>query len=133
MPLVIVQEEAHILLNRDNASMTPYGIIAREKRKSNLTLMLIDQRPSGIWDEVTSQVGTRICFWLGDDKDVGAALAGLPNRDGLKKMLSALRPSQECLLMGYGVRMPIAIRTREYNQDCIQAIKSATPVVPPSK
>ena len=65
-PLVIVLEEAHKLLNREMAVQTTFSTIARELRKYYVTLLIIDQRPSQIYDEVMSQLGTRISGWLGD-------------------------------------------------------------------
>ena len=59
-PLVLVLEEAHKLLNREMASQTIFSTIAREMRKYFVTLLVIDQRPSQIYDEVMSQLGTRI-------------------------------------------------------------------------
>lgn len=59
-PLVIVVEEAHKLLNREMAGQTTFSTIARELRKYYVTLLIIDQRPSQIYDEVMSQLGTRI-------------------------------------------------------------------------
>ena len=76
-PLVIAVEEAHKLLNREMAAQTTFSTIAREMRKYYVTLLVIDQRPSQIYDEVMSQLGTRVCGWLGDDDDIGAALSGL--------------------------------------------------------
>ena len=76
-PLVIAVEEAHKLLNREMAAQTAFSTIAREMRKYYVTLLIIDQRPSQIYDEVMSQLGTRICGWLGDDLDIQAVLSGL--------------------------------------------------------
>ena len=59
-PLVIFVEEAHKFLTPDIASQTIFGAIARELRKYNVTLMIVDQRPSGIDSEVMSQLGTRL-------------------------------------------------------------------------
>ena len=50
--LVIVVEEAHKLLNREMAGQTTFASIAREMRKYYVTLLIIDQRPSQIYDEV---------------------------------------------------------------------------------
>ncbi len=55
--LVIVLEEAHKLLNREMAAQTTFATIARELRKYYVTLLVIDQRPSQIYDEVMSQLG----------------------------------------------------------------------------
>ena len=67
---MIVVEEAHKLLNREMAAQTAFSTIAREMRKYYVTLLIIDQRPSQIYDEVMSQLGTRISGWLGDEDDI---------------------------------------------------------------
>ena len=114
-PLVIALEEAHKLLNREMAGQTTFSTIAREMRKYFVTLLIIDQRPSQIYDEVMSQLGTRISGWLGDDEDIAAVLSGLSGRDSLRGMLARLQPKEEVLLLGYGVPMPIPIRSRRYD------------------
>lgn len=114
-PLVIVVEEAHKLLNRDMASQTIFSTIAREMRKYYVTLIIIDQRPSQIYDEVLSQLGTRISGWLGDEDDIHAVLAGLAGRDALRGMLARLQPKEEVLLLGWGMNMPIPVRSRRYD------------------
>ncbi|HMD90462.1 MAG TPA: DUF87 domain-containing protein [Anaerolineaceae bacterium] len=114
--LVVVVEEAHKLLNREMAAQTTFSTIAREMRKYYVTLLIIDQRPSQIYDEVLSQLGTRISGWLGDENDVQAVLSGLAGRDALRGMLSRLQPKEEVLLLGWGVPMPIPVRSRRYDQ-----------------
>jgi DNA helicase HerA-like ATPase len=116
-PLVIVVEEAHKLLNREMAAQTTFSTIAREMRKYYATLLIIDQRPSQIYDEVMSQLGTRISGWLGDEDDIQAVLSGLAGRDALRGMLARLQPKEEVLLLGWGVPMPIPVRTRRYDED----------------
>lgn len=115
-PLVIVVEEAHKLLNREMAAQTAFSTIAREMRKYYVTLLIIDQRPSQIYDEVMSQLGTRVSGWLGDDLDIQAVLSGLAAKDSLRGMLARLQPKEEVLLLGWGVPMPIPVRTRRYNE-----------------
>jgi hypothetical protein len=115
-PLVVVVEEAHKLLNREMASQTIFSTIAREMRKYYVTLLIIDQRPSQIYDEVMSQLGTRIAASLGDEDDINAVLSGLPGRSGLRGMLAKLQPKEEVLMLGWGVPMPIPIRSRRYDQ-----------------
>ena len=116
-PLVIAIEEAHKLLNREMASQTTFSTIARELRKYFVTLLIIDQRPSQIYDEVLSQLGTRISGWLGDDNDIQAVLSGLAGREALRGMLSRLQSGQEVLLLGpWGVPMPLPVRSRRYGQ-----------------
>lgn len=115
-PLVIVVEEAHKLLNRSMAAQTTFSTIARELRKYYVTLLIIDQRPSQIYDEVMSQLGTRVSGWLGDDDDIHAVLSGLAGRDALRGMLARLQPKEEVLLLGWGVPMPLPVRSRRYDE-----------------
>lgn len=114
-PLVVVVEEAHKLLNREMAAQTTFSMIARELRKYYVTLLIVDQRPSQIYDEVMSQLGTRISGWLGDDDDIRAVLSGLAGRDALRGMLARLQPKEEVLLLGWGVPMPLPVRSRRYD------------------
>jgi len=113
--LVVVVEEAHKLLNREMASQTTFSTIAREMRKYYVTLLIIDQRPSQIYDEVMSQLGTRITGWLGDADDIHAVLTGLAGREALRGMLARLQPKEEVLMLGWGVPMPILVRSRRYD------------------
>jgi DNA helicase HerA-like ATPase len=122
-PLVIAVEEAHKLLNREMASQTAFSTIAREMRKYYVTLLIIDQRPSQIDDEVMSQLGTRISGWLGDDLDIQAVLSGLAGKDTLRGMLARLQPAEEVLLLGWGVPMPIPVRSRRYDDQFWQDLK----------
>ena len=115
-PLVIVLEEAHKLLNREMAAQTTFSTIAREMRKYYVTLLIVDQRPSQIYDEVMSQLGTRISGWLGDDDDIRAVLSGLAGREALRGMLARLQPKEEVLLIGWGVPMPLPVSSRRYDK-----------------
>ena len=115
--LVIVVEEAHKLLNREMAAQTTFASIAREMRKYYVTLLIIDQRPSQISDEVMSQLGTRISGWLGDEDDIHAVLSGLSGRESLRGMLARLQPKEEVLLLGWGVPMPLPVRSRRYDDN----------------
>jgi len=114
--LIIVVEEAHKLLNREMAAQTTFATIARELRKYYVTLLIIDQRPSQIYDEVMSQLGTRISGWLGDEDDIHAVLSGLSGREALRGMLARLQPKEEVLLLGWGVPMPLPVRSRRYDE-----------------
>jgi DNA helicase HerA-like ATPase len=128
--LVIAIEEAHKLLNPQLAGQTAFGIIARELRKYNVTLLVVDQRPSGIDDEVMSQLGTRITGWLGDDDDIRAVLTGLAGRDQLRGMLARLQEKEEVLLLGWGVKMPIPVRSRRYDEAFYAEMQSSDSGVP---
>jgi len=113
-PLVITIEEAHKFLNPEVASQTIFGTIAREMRKYNVTLLVIDQRPSGIDAEVMSQIGTKITCLLDNDRDIDSVLSGVSGRSELKSVLAKLESKQQALIFGHAVPMPVVVRTREY-------------------
>ena len=113
-PLVIIIEESHKFLSPSVAPQTIFGTIAREMRKYNVTLMVIDQRPGAIDSEVMSQLGTKLTCQLDDDRDVTAVLGGAPGSRELKTVLSRLESSQQALIFGHAVPMPVVIHTREY-------------------
>jgi hypothetical protein len=79
-------------------------------------LLIVDQRPSQIYDEVMSQLGTRISGWLGDEEDIRAVLSGLAGRETLRGMLARLQPKEEVLLLGWGVPMPLPIHSQRYDE-----------------
>jgi len=113
-PLVITIEEAHRFLNPEVASQTIFGTIAREMRKYNVTLLVIDQRPSGIDSEVMSQMGTKLTCLLDNDRDIDSVLAGVSGRNELKSVLSKLESKQQALIFGHAVPVPVVVKTREY-------------------
>jgi hypothetical protein len=121
-PLVITVEEAHRFLSPELASQTIFGTIARELRKYYVTLLIVDQRPSGIDDEILSQVGTRISGKLMDDRDLEAVLSGVGNRSAIRAGLASLDTKQQVMIYGHAVPMPIALRTRRYDNEFYQAV-----------
>ena len=68
--LLITIEEATQILRPQVARQTTFGIIAREMRKYNVTLLVVDQRPSAIDEEVMSQIGTRVTALLDNERDI---------------------------------------------------------------
>ena len=113
-PLVITIEEAHKFLGPSVASQTIFGTIAREMRKYDVTLMVIDQRPGAIDSEVMSQLGTKLTCLLDNDRDIDAVLAGAPASRELRTVLSRLDSTQQALIFGHAVPMPVVVHTREY-------------------
>ena len=113
-PLVITIEEAHKFLTPDIASQTIFGTIAREMRKYNVTLLVVDQRPSGIDPEVMSQLGTKITCLLDSENDINAVLAGVSGSRKLRSVLSRLESKQQALAFGHALPMPVVIRVRDY-------------------
>ena len=114
--LMITIEEAHKFLNPAAAKQTIFGTIAREMRKYYVSLLVVDQRPSGIDDEVLSQLGTRITALLNDEKDISAVLTGVSGTEGLRSVLASLDSKQQALVIGHAVPMPVVIKTREYGE-----------------
>ena len=113
-PLVITIEEAHKFLNPAVAGQTIFGTIAREMRKYNVTLLVIDQRPSGIDDEVMSQLGTKVAYLLDNEKDIDSVLMGVSGKTELKTVLAKLEAKQQALIFGHALPMPVVVKTREY-------------------
>ena len=113
---MITIEEAHKFLNPQAARQTIFGVIAREMRKYYVSLMVVDQRPSGIDPEIISQIGTKLVALLSDDKDIQAVLTGVNNAGGLRAILATLDTKKQVLVMGHAVPMPVVVRTREYDE-----------------
>lgn len=115
-PLVIAVEEAHRFLDPAVSRETIFGTIAREMRKYNVTLLVVDQRPSRIDTEVLSQIGTKISCKLEDEADINALLAGAQDSQALKSALATLDHKQQALLFGQALPMPVIVRTRSYDE-----------------
>jgi hypothetical protein len=120
--LMITIEEAHKFLNPHAARQTIFGIIAREMRKYYVSLLVVDQRPSGIDQEIISQIGTKIVAQLNDEKDIAAVLTGIYNATSLRAILASLDSKKQALIMGHAVAMPVVIQTREYNEEFYRAM-----------
>ncbi len=121
--LLIVIEEAHKFLDPRIANQTIFGIIAREMRKFNVTLLIVDQRPSGIDEEVMSQVGTRVTALLDNERDVNAVLMGINGANSLREVLARLETKQQAIIMGHAVPMPVVVRTRSYDEQFYKEIE----------
>jgi uncharacterized protein len=113
--LVITIEEAHRFLDSSVVHQTIFGTIAREMRKYFVTLLVVDQRPSGIDNEVMSQIGTRVTCLLNDEKDIEAIFTGVSGGANLKSVLAKLDSKQQALILGHAVPMPVVVRTRPYD------------------
>ena len=120
--LVITIEEAHRFLDPGTVSQTIFGTIAREMRKYFVTLLIVDQRPSGIDNEVMSQVGTRITCLLNDEKDIDAIFTGVSGGQSLRSVLAKLDSKQQALILGHAVPMPVVVRTRAYDEKFYEEI-----------
>ncbi len=120
--LMITIEEAHKFLNPSAARQTIFGTIAREMRKYYVSLLVVDQRPSEIDEEIISQIGTKIVAQLSDEKDIQAVLTGISGATTLRSILATLDSKKQALLLGHALTMPIVIQTREYDQEFYRAM-----------
>ena len=70
-------------------------------RKYYVSLLVVDQRPSGIDPEIISQIGTKIVAQLNDEKDIQAVLTGVNNATSLRIFLLHLiaKNKHYCLAM----------------------------------
>ncbi len=124
--LMITIEEAHKFLNPLAAQQTIFGTIAREMRKYYVSLLVVDQRPSGIDTEILSQIGSKLVAQLTDEKDITSVLAGVSNPTGFRAIIAALDSKQQALIFGHAVPMPIVIQSRTYDEEFYSTI--CTPV-----
>jgi DNA helicase HerA-like ATPase len=121
-PVLLVCEEAHRYVPA--AEQIGFGAtaraitrIAREGRKYGVSLALISQLPSELSGQVLSQCGTVFAMRLGhylDQRFMGTALP-----DAARGMLAAL-PSmrtQEAIVFGEGVPLPMRIRFQDLPQE----------------
>lgn len=120
--LIITIEEAHKFLTPSVAKETPFGKIAREMRKYFVSLLVVDQRPSAIDEEVLSQIGTKVVAQLNDEKDIAAALVGTSGASALRQVLASLDSKQQALLLGHALPMPVVVKTRSYDDAFYAAV-----------
>lgn len=124
VPLLIVIEEAHKFLAPSVARQTAFGSIAREMRKYNVTLLVVDQRPSQIDPEVRSQLGTRLVCKLDDEQDMDAVVERTPGGRELKAVLASMEEKQQALIFGHAVPVPVLVRVRSYGPAFYEALAS---------
>lgn len=108
-PLLIVLEEAHAYLSRENVGSASLVVkrIAKEGRKYGVGMMLVSQRPAEIDTTILSQCGTLFALRLANDGDRGhIASAAADNLKGLFEMLPVLRTG-EAIVVGEAVSLPI--------------------------
>jgi DNA helicase HerA-like ATPase len=122
----VVIEEAHKFLDPSVARQTIFGRIAREMRKYNVTLLVVDQRPSKIDPEVRSQLGTRLVCKLDDEQDIEAVVERAPGGKELTTVLASMEEKQQALIFGHAVPVPILVRVRPYGPAFYAAVGRAT-------
>jgi DNA helicase HerA-like ATPase len=89
--------------------------LAREMRKFNLVVSIIDQRPSKIDDEVMSQLGNRIVLSLKDPEDLAAACSGIPKAKVWTNIAQSI-PPRTALIVGDAVNVPTVVDVLDYSK-----------------
>ena len=113
--LVVFLEEAHKFLDPRLREIAPtFSRLARETRKFNLILALVDQRPSRIDDEVRSQLANRFVMSLKEPSDVESALAGVPDKTMWVNIVAKL-PLRTVAVLGDAIRVPTVLDVLEYD------------------
>jgi hypothetical protein len=84
-PLLLILEEAHTYLGKDNSGTASLAVkrIAKEGRKYGVGLLVVSQRPSEIDTTILSQCGTTIAMRLANNTH---ALAGTTKHETLAKL-----------------------------------------------
>lgn len=114
-PLLIILEEAHAYLGKDeNNTTSKYNTaanavrrIVKEGRKYGVGIMAISQRPSEIDTTILSQCGTLFAMRLANNTDRGHITgAASDNLKGLFEILPILRTG-EAIIVGEAVSLPV--------------------------
>lgn len=114
-PVLMVCEEAHRYIPRDQhdgfgPTRKAIARIAKEGRKYGVSLGLVTQRPSELAETILSQCNTLFALRMGNQQDQDFVERALPeSAAGMLSCLPSLR-TQEAVVVGEGVRVPIRIR-----------------------
>ena len=111
-PLLVVMEEAHRYLGRDDGSLARDAVqrIVKEGRKFGIGAMIVSQRPSEIDDTILSQCGTFFSLRLSNATDRSKVQAALPDSlSGIVDSLPVLRTG-EAIITGEAAKLPVRCR-----------------------
>jgi len=117
-PVLVVLEEAHVFVPKDEETDTKYfaSKVAREGRKFGLGLVIVSQRPRGIDANILSQMGSLAVMRMvqqDDQVQVSAASESL-SRD-LIDQLTSLNPG-EAIFAGQWVNLPTFVKVDEVKE-----------------
>lgn len=111
-PLLVVMEEAHRYLGREDISLARSAVqrIVKEGRKFGIGAMIVSQRPSEIDDTILSQCGTFFSLRLSNSADRSKVQAALPDSlSGIVDSLPVLRTG-EAVITGEAAKLPVRCR-----------------------
>lgn len=117
-PVLVVIEEAHVFVPKDEDTDTKYfaSKVAREGRKFGVGLVIVSQRPRGIDAGILSQMGSLAVMRMiqpDDQMHVSAASESL-SRD-LLDQLTSLNPG-EAIFAGQWVNLPTFVKIDEVKE-----------------
>lgn len=135
MPTVVVLEEAHNFVQRENLSgedgaasqqcRTAFEKIAREGRKFGVSLVLSSQRPAELSPTVVAQCNSFLLHRIVNDRDQELVSRLVPDSAGsLLKELPSL-PAQQAVLLGLATEIPVVVDMRSLSTD--QRPRSSNP------
>lgn len=117
-PVLVVIEEAHIFIPKDEKTETKYfaSKVAREGRKFGLGLVIVSQRPRSIDANILSQMGSLAVMRMiqqDDQAQVSAASEALSRE--LIEQLPSLNPG-EAVFAGQWVNLPTFVKADEVKE-----------------
>ncbi|MFQ5940346.1 MAG: helicase HerA domain-containing protein [Nitrososphaerales archaeon] len=115
MPVLVVIEEAHVFIPKDEKTDTKYIVakVAREGRKFGLGLAIVSQRPRSVDTNVLSQMGSLAIMKMvqqDDQAQVSAASEAL-SKDIIEQ-LPSLNPG-DAVLVGQWVNIPAFVHIEQ--------------------
>lgn len=120
IPILLVCEEAHIYLPRDErsdyrASRKAIERIAKEGRKYGISLMVVSQRPSEVSDTILSQCSNFIALRLTNYLDQNYIKSLLPDSSSTLVDMLPILSQGEAFIVGDAVILPSLIQFSEPN------------------
>ena len=120
IPILLVCEEAHIYLPRDEkidyrASRKAIERIAKEGRKYGISLMVVSQRPSEVSDTILSQCSNFIALRLTNYQDQNYIKSLLPDSANTLVDMLPILSQGEAFIVGDSVILPSLIQFFEPN------------------
>lgn len=115
-PVLVVIEEAHVLISKDNNTLTKTwaGRIAREGRKFGVGLIIVSQRPKGIDENILSQMTNKIILKMVEPSDKKYVLETSDNlSEDIVEGLSSL-DTGEAVIVGNIVKMPAIVKIDKF-------------------
>jgi uncharacterized protein len=118
-PLLVVLEEAHRYLGRENSGIARDMVqrIVKEGRKFGIGGMIVSQRPSEIDETILSQCGTFFALRISNSSDRSRVQAVMSdNLGGIVDTLPMLRTG-EAVVVGEAAKLPVRCRIRLPKED----------------